>query len=90
MKAENQAAFLQYIEEAFPRFMKDGDSLGMIYRSAEDAETYDEVFYYRTEEAYLAGEKAVSEDPETIALLKRWRALLEGPPQVEVHRPIKR
>lgn len=90
IKAENRAAFFQYIDEAFPYYMKSGNSVCVVYQSADDPESYDEVFYYRTEEAYQAGEKAVAENPVDQALLKRWRALLDGPPQVEVYRPIKR
>lgn len=90
VKAANRAAFLQYIDEAFPYYMKSGNSVAVVYQSADDPESYDEVFYYRTEEAYQAGEKAVAENPVDQALLKRWRALLDAPPQVEVYRPIQR
>lgn len=89
VKAGHREAFLAYVRDAFPVFEAAGDCLGAVYAVAGDAEAYDEVFYYRTEEAYQAGERAIREDPAQVALLARWRALLDGPPAVAVHRRVE-
>lgn len=85
----NRAAFLDYIREAFPIFEAGGECQGAVYAHAGDPELYDEVFYYASEAAYEAGEQAIQNDPVQVALLKRWRALLEGPPTVVVNRRVE-
>lgn len=81
-----QEAFRAYVAEAFPVFEAGGDCQGAVYRIGDDPEAFDEVFYYASEAAYRAGEAALSTDPRQQALLARWRALLAGPPGVEVVR----
>lgn len=78
------AAFAAYLVDAFPVFEAPGGCKGVVYQL--DDGRFDEVFYYATEADYLAGERAIHEDPAQIALLQRWRALLAGPPEVEVVR----
>lgn len=86
VKPENLDAFRAYIRDAFPVFERGGDCRGAVYQDARDPERFDEVFYYRTEAAYQEGERGIREEPEQIALLARWRTLLEGPPEVVVQR----
>lgn len=86
VRAANREAFRAYIREAFPVFEAQGGCKGAVYGDASDPERYDEVFYYLSEESYQAGERAIREDPEQVLLLARWRALLDGPPRVEVFR----
>ncbi len=88
VQAEHRQAFFAYVQDAFPVFEAQGDCRGVVYAVAGDPEAYDEVFYYRTEEAYQAGERAIREDPVQVALLQRWRALIAGPPTVVVHRRV--
>lgn len=88
VKAANREAFFAYVRDAFPVFEAGGDCLGAVYAVDGDPDALDEVFYYRTVAAYEAGERAIREDPAQVALLARWRALLEGPPTVVVHRPV--
>ncbi|HEY9898898.1 MAG TPA: hypothetical protein V6D00_06920 [Pantanalinema sp.] len=86
IRQEHHAAFAAYVQDAFPVFEASGACKGAVYVSATDPEVFDEVFYYRDEAAYRAGEAALTSDPAQAALLKRWRELLEGPPRVEVFR----
>jgi hypothetical protein len=86
VREPNRAAFLAYVREAFPVFEATGGCKGAVYLDARDPERYDEVFYYDGEASYEAGERAIREDPAQVALLARWRALLDGPPEVEVVR----
>lgn len=86
VKEAQRPALLDYVREAFPVFEAPGGCKGVLYQDASDPERYDEVFYYASEESYQAGERAIQEDPEQVRLLTRWRALLEGPPVVQVVR----
>ena len=86
VKADQQPAFQTYLREALPVFEAQGDCQGVVYVDADDPESFDEVFYYASEAAYQAGERAIRENETQIALLARWRALLDGPPQVSVQR----
>lgn len=87
VKREHHEAFRLYIHEAFPVFERQGGCKGVVYANSTDPELFDEVFYYDSEASYEASERATCEDPIEIALLARWRALLDGPPRVTVHRP---
>lgn len=86
VKQENHEAFWQYIRDAFPVFEAAGDCKGMVYVNVDDPESLDEVFYYSSDAAYQAGERAIRENKAQIALLARWRTLLDGPPRVVVQR----
>lgn len=86
VRQDRQQAFRDYLQEALPVFEARGDCKGMVYRDAHDGECFDEAFYYASEAAYQASERAIREDPAEIALLTRWRALLEGPPRMVVER----
>lgn len=86
IKRENHDAFAAYIHDAFPVFEANGDCRGAVHVSSADPEVFDEVFYYRDEAAYQAGEAALTSDPVQAELLKRWSELLEGPPRIEVFR----
>lgn len=81
VKRENHDAFRRYVDEAFPIFEAQGGCRGMVYVDPHDPESFDEVFYYATVADYEAGEQALHMHE---ALLARWRALLEAPPQVTV------
>jgi hypothetical protein len=86
VKQANQAAFGDYLREALPIFESIGDCQGAVYSDAADPECFDEVFYYASEAAYAAAERAIRENPREIALLARWRALLAEPPKVVLER----
>lgn len=86
IRQEQQAAFWDYLQEALPVFEARGDCKGLVYQDAADPECFDEVFYYASEAAYQAAERAICENPVEIALLARWRALLAGPPRIVVER----
>ncbi|MBI5536081.1 MAG: hypothetical protein HY898_25395 [Deltaproteobacteria bacterium] len=80
--------FLAYVSDAFPVFEAGCDCKGAVYADARDPEALDEVFYYRTEQDFREGERLTEHDTRQVELLKRWRTLLAGPPQVDVQRRI--
>lgn len=85
IKPDCLQAFRDYIDKAFPIFEATGGSKGMVY-ACEEPNCFDEVFYYQSEEAFQAGDRAIQENPVQAELLKHWRSLLVGPPIVEVRR----
>jgi hypothetical protein len=89
LKPGNFDQFLEYVAEAFPVFEAGCDCRGVVYRDDADPDALDEVFYYRTERDFREGERLIDHDPRQVALLQRWRALLDGPPQVQVQRRLK-
>jgi hypothetical protein len=80
-----EAAFRDYVQEAFPVFEAAGGCRGAVYVRPGELR-FDEVFHYATEADFEAGERAIHDDPAQVALLARWRAMLAGPPEVEVVR----
>jgi hypothetical protein len=77
-------AFFDYARGAFPVFEASCDCNGIVYADAQHPEAIDAVFDYRTEDDYQLGERLIAEDPAQVALLERWRSLLDGLPRVEV------
>jgi hypothetical protein len=86
LKPGQREAFLSYVKEAFPVFEAGCDCKGVVYVSDQEPDALDEVFYYRTEVDFCEGERLTEHDPRQADLLTRWRALLDGPPRVEVQR----
>ncbi|HEY9842174.1 MAG: hypothetical protein ACAI44_06825 [Candidatus Sericytochromatia bacterium] len=90
VQPEKLTEFWDYVQQAFPVFEARGDCKGMVYAEGDEPGCFDEVFYYQSEAAYLAGEKAIRENPVEIALLAQWRSLLAEAPRVEVQRRVNR
>lgn len=86
LKPDARQDFFTYMQDAFPVFESACDCKGVAYVDAQDDDAIDEVFYYRTEADYRTAERLLKEDAAHAALIARWRALLDGPPQVEVQR----
>ena len=79
-------AFLAFLREAVPFYERPGGIRVRLLRDERDPEAYIEVIEYDTREAYERDQERVEHDPEMRAFLERWRALLDGPPVVEVYR----
>jgi quinol monooxygenase YgiN len=84
--AEQREAFLAFLTEAIPVYERPGGIRIRLLEDAGDAGRFIEVVEYDSQEAFDRDQERVEQDPESRALLERWRALLDGPPQVEVYR----
>ncbi len=79
----NRTAFLEFLRQAIPFYERDGETRMSLIEDANQPNSFIEVVEYQTEAAFVRGEEAVRNDPETLKYLERWRALLTGPPIVE-------
>jgi quinol monooxygenase YgiN len=59
-----------------------------LLEDAADPDRFIEVVTYRDQAAFDLDQKRVESNPHMRGDLDRWRALLEGPPQVETYRTI--
>lgn len=76
--------FLAFCRRAFPVYESIGGLRMALYEDAGDANRFDEAGYYRTMEDYRRSTAALESDPAQAALIKEWRSLLAGPPEVRV------
>lgn len=81
--AEKQAALLSFLREARPYYEAIPGARVRLLQDERDASRFIELVEYETEEAYAADAERVASDPLMLAYLARWRALLDGPAQVE-------
>lgn len=81
---ERRAEFLGFCRRAFPVYESVGGCRMALYEDPAKPGRFFETGYYRTMEDYRRAERALSEDPAQAALIKEWRALLQGPPRVSV------
>ncbi|HRP61898.1 MAG TPA: hypothetical protein PK400_01245 [Phycisphaerales bacterium] len=82
-------ALLTFLRKARLYYESPGGIHMRVLEHREDASRLIEVFEYDTAETYEADEDRVQNDPQMKALLAEWRALLDGPPRVEVWRNVK-
>lgn len=86
VSAENRERFFDFCRRAFPVYESGGGCRMALYEDLSSPGRFDEVGYYASVADYERGERAIQEDPEQAALIKEWRSLLKGPPQVQVVR----
>ena len=82
---ENRAAFDAFLREAIPFYESPGGIRIRLLEDRTDPTRLIEVVEYDSREAYERDQKRVESDPRMKVYLERWRALLEGPPVVEVY-----
>lgn len=83
--ADRREAFLEFLREAIPFYESPGGIRVRLLRDRADPERYIEVVEYESAEAFDRDEQRIAHDPEMRAYLDRWRAIIAGPPEVEVY-----
>ena len=83
-----RADLIQFLREAVPFYERPGGIRVLLYEDAADPERFLEVVEYAGEAEYEADQQRVEHDPDMRRYLDRWRALLQGPPEVEVYREV--
>jgi len=81
---DRRADFLAFCRRAFPVYESVGGLRMALYEDAADPNKFDEAGYYASMDDYRRSEAALESDPAQAALIREWRALLKGPPQVRV------
>lgn len=79
-------AFFAFLREATPFYEAPGGIEVRLLEDMQDDHRFVELVLYEDEAVYARDQERVKNDPEMQAWLARWRALLEGPPVVEVYR----
>jgi hypothetical protein len=77
-------ALKEFCRRAFPVYESLGGCCMALYESRERPGCFDEVGYYQSEADYLRAEKALEQDPQQVALIREWKALLKTAPKVRV------
>ncbi|MEI2776870.1 MAG: SRPBCC family protein [Tetrasphaera sp.] len=82
-----QAALEEFLAEARAYYeANDGNRLALHW-NRDDPCRFRETMSYASEAAYLADDERTRSDARMREVLERWRALLDGPPEVSVWRP---
>ena len=84
VKDNAREAFLAFLREAIPYYESPGGIRVRLLRDRADPERYIEVIEYDSQDKFELDEHRIAHDPQMRAFLDRWRALLAGPPEVEV------
>ncbi|MBI5199969.1 MAG: hypothetical protein HY925_00150 [Elusimicrobia bacterium] len=82
-------AFLSFCRRAFPVYESVGGCRMALYEDSRAPGRFDEVGYYRTESDYARAEAALKDRPEQAELIREWKTLLSGPPDVSIERRTK-
>ncbi len=78
--------FLSFLRDAVPIYESPGGIEVRLLQHASDDHRFIELVLYQDEATYQRDQHRMEHDPTMRDLLQRWRALLEGPPVVEVYR----
>ncbi len=79
-------AFFAFLRAAVPFYESPGGIRVRLLEDMSDDHRFIEVVQYATHEDYREDQARVENDAGMKAFLAQWRALLEGPPGVEVYR----
>ncbi len=75
-------AFLAFLREAIPVYERPGDIRVELLERMDRPGTFVERITYESRAAFDADQIRVAEDPELRDLLRRWRELMDGEPEV--------
>jgi quinol monooxygenase YgiN len=85
VKPENREHLLKFLREARPFYEQPGGITMRVFQNLNDPHSFIEVFEYESQAAYEADDERVRNEVEMKTWLSRWRALLDGPPVIEVY-----
>lgn len=80
-----RADLLAFFREGIPFYESPGGIRVRVLFDRKDPDRFIEIIEYETVEIHDRDQERVAHDPEMLAFLDRWRALLDGPPTVEVY-----
>ncbi len=83
-----RADVLSFLSDTFPLYERPGGIRMGVYEGVDDPNLWLELVAYAGEAEYAADQERVERDPEMVAALARWRALLDGPVEVRRLRPL--
>jgi quinol monooxygenase YgiN len=81
-----RADLLTFLRDAIPFYERPGGIRVRLLWDLTDPDRFIEVVEYADQNAYELDQARVNSDPEMQDYLRRWRAFLAGPPQIETYR----
>jgi hypothetical protein len=81
-----RAELVEFLREAIPFYERPGGIRVRLLWDVADADRFVEVVEYADQDTHGRDQARVDSDPEMRGYLRRWRALLAEPPQVETYR----
>lgn len=85
---ERRSSLLEFLEEARPLYERPGGIRVGLYESLDEPGLFLELVSYASSGAYEADQLRVDQDPEMVATLARFKAVVAGPVEVRRMRPI--
>lgn len=85
---ERRSALLEFLEEALPLYERPGGVRVGLYESLDEPGLFLELVSYASTGAYEADQLRVDQDPEMVATLARFKAVVSGPVEVRRMRSI--
>ena len=79
---------LNFLALAFPFYESQGGHM-ILLRDEAEPRVFRELGFYASEEEWAQVDRLAREDPRTGEVLRRWRALLSGPPRMRVLRRVR-
>ena len=79
-----RAAFLRFIDRAFPFYEGPGGIHMTLFEDLEKPGTYVEIASYDTLDDFDSDQERVRSNPESLRVLSEWRGFLAGPPEVRL------
>ncbi|MBX3386043.1 MAG: hypothetical protein KF768_05690 [Phycisphaeraceae bacterium] len=89
IRSERRGELLAFLREAVPFYERPGGIRVTLWQCRTNADLYIERVEYVSRAAYEADDARVRQDPEMRSYLDRWRAILDGPPEVEVYERVE-
>jgi quinol monooxygenase YgiN len=84
----NEERLLALLREAVPYYEQPGDIRIRLLRSRSEPRRFIEVVEYADRSAHDRDQIRVANEPRMKGFLERWRALLEGPVEVETYEEV--
>jgi quinol monooxygenase YgiN len=85
VKRGMRSTFFTFLREAIPFYESPGQIQVRLLQDLANDHRFIELVLYGDRAAYERDQHRVENDPEMRRYLERWRALLDGPPVVEVY-----
>lgn len=85
VEPSRESEFLAFLALAFPFYEAQGGRM-LLFREAGRPRVFVEVGHYASAEEWAHVDRMAREDERTQEVLRRWRALLAGPPKMRVLR----
>jgi hypothetical protein len=82
---QNRKPLISFLAHAIPFYEQPGGIRVRLLQQRDDSSAFVEIIEYVDRDSYERDQERVRSDPAMKARLDAWRALLEGPPELELY-----